>query len=249
MHRPLLVALALALTTACAAHEGAQPESDKPPRNEPQVDPRPDPQPEPQPEPEPEPNAKIAISSVTMVQDCADPHTVRSPGASATAPASPKPTSPAAIAADAPMPPAKGASATRARRVGPGGSLRQPCTQSTMQLAITETAGASAKIGIEQVRLVRPDTGAVLATIEAREPTAWNDAGQYTAWDETLEPDAEVKASYEISVPNWSDVDTALGQSSMGHMFALEVDIEVDGVAQTVRSPEFARERPHVVVT
>ncbi len=249
MHRPLLVALALALTSACAAHEGAQPETDKMPRTEPDAPPV-DPESEPEPEPEPEPSAKIAISSVTMVQDCGErrpaPSSAKKPSASV-APASEQ-----ELAADEPMPPAPGAASSAgasARRVGPGGALRQPCTQSTMQVSITETAGTEGSVAIKQVRLIRPDTGAVLATIEAREPTAWTDDGQYTPWDEALRAGAEVKASYKISVPDWIEVDEVLGQSSMGHMFALDVDFETGGVTQTVRSPEFTRERPHVIVT
>jgi hypothetical protein len=244
MNRSLLASVLLALTSACAAYDGAQPETNNappkaPPETKPDPKAEPEPQPEPEPEPEPVPAAKVAISSVTMVQDCPDP-TARpslAPGGTASTP------KPAAPARRAEM--AAGASSLRG---GPG--FKQPCTQSTMQLAFSEHTGADAKVVIKAVRLVRPDTGAVLATLNARGPTAWNESGSYTDWDERLTTAAELKASYKLAVPDWNAVESGLGGvSSMGHMFALDVDVDIAGQVQTVRSPEFARERPHVVVT
>ena len=58
-----------------------------------------------------------------------------------------------------------------------------------------------------------------------------------------------IMASYRLAMPDWSAVDKAIGGSSYDHAFVLEVDVEIDGVATTVRSPQFNRERPHVIAT
>jgi hypothetical protein len=214
-----------------------------------------EPKPEPTPEPVPEPTARAAIASVQMIQDCPnDNNAWRPPPADTGAPAAQAPAAQAVPAQ--PMPPVAGdvAAGSAARSAGASAdgsypSFVQPCTQSTMQMVFAGQGDRSSKVQIEVVRLLDPKSGKEVATIEAREPAAWTD-GAYQSWNETIGPRQEVKASYELSVPDWSEVEKTLGlTSSYGTMFLLEVDVKVGDELQTVRSPQFPREQEHVIVT
>jgi hypothetical protein len=119
-----------------------------------------------------------------------------------------------------------------------------------MQMSFESLVDADHAVAISAVRLVRPDTGATLATLDPRDPTAWSTDGSYTTWDEALGAKQTVKASYKLGLPDWSKVEAGLdGKPSTGHMFVIEVDLSIAGKAMTARSPEFTRERPHVIVT
>ena len=226
MKTSLLACLALALTSACASTEGNG-DSSSPRKADAKV-------------------AKAAISSVQMIEDC--------PG-----------DDPAPAAAE---PPAQGAAAkaparmaAEAEDVAPGDydesmvqedagnfEIEQPCTQSTMQLSFTGQGPSPAKVEIQAVRILSP-AGKPVASIKARAPKAWKDGG-YKPWDEMLAPNADLKASYKLSVPDWSDLDKKLGgKGSYGTMLKLEVDVVIGGQKQTVRSSDFSREEPHVIVT
>lgn len=186
--------------------------------------------------------AKVSVSSVQMIQDCPaqdDPMPGDS-GKSASATAAPAAMKPPALDQE---------------RAAPGEAMvgdsmepfHQPCTQSTMQLAIKSEGATSASFAIAAVRIFADDKQ--VATIDARAPSAWVDSG-YRPWDERLDAHAEIKASYKLSVPDWYEVEKKLGgNSSIGKMFVLEVDVMVDGRRQTIRSSAFPREEPHVVVT
>jgi len=211
--------------------------------------PEPDPVPPPKPEPKPKPKlAVVSVASVQIMQDCPDPVTAPPPAAKPAA-------APTEVAGDmppaAPMPPRAGAAARRSTHSGR--SMRQPCTQSTMQLAFTGQGPAPATVRIKEIALFPAAGGAAsggeLGTLRSRGPAAFVD-GSYKPWDETLKPGGDLKASYKLSMPNWSEVESRNGsKTSFGAMFVLEIDVEIDGVVQTVRSPEFTRERPHVMVT
>jgi hypothetical protein len=188
-----------------------------------------------QPDPVPEPVAvtKISVASVQMIEDCPDP----------------EPPPPAAEAEDEEEMPA-GKSASQAKRgaslVGDNSGSWSHCEQSTVQLGL-ETAGeAPVSVEIKAVRLLS-DAKSV-GSVQARKPTIWVD-NNYQTWDQQVAPGAPTKASYKLSLPNWTEVEAAIGKPSFGHMFTLEIDIEVDGKLQTVSSPQFPREEPHVVVT
>ena len=131
---------------------------------------------------------------------------------------------------------------------GDGSSFRQPCTQSTVQIAFNGQGDDPGKVRIKSIVVLKPGTDDVLGTVKARIPTAWK-GGNYQPWDEVLAPKSDLKASYRISVPDWSALERKLGKGSYGNMFVLEVSLEIDGVEQIIRSPEFPREEPHVVVT
>ncbi len=231
-----LVPLAFVLCTACASHETTEA-----PKPKPAADDGATPKPEPKPEPDPEPVAQAAIASVQMIQDCPDPK-----------PVAQKPAAPAQPAAPAPS----AAMPIRMEDAARGASARgtadfvQPCTQSTVQIAFTGQGDTTGAVHIEEVRLLLPDGSRSVATLTARSPTAWAESGRYEPWDQIIGPRKDVKASYKITVPEWSKVDAALdSHNSMGHMFLLEIDIAIGGQRQTIRSPQFPREEPHIIVT
>lgn len=122
------------------------------------------------------------------------------------------------------------------------------CTQSRVQLSLANSGKTVGTIKIVAARLFQPGKSAVLGTMQTRKPANWSTPGAYVGWDETVPAGEAVKASYKLSQPDWSKINAKLG-NTYGQMFELELDIEIDGVKQTVRSPEFSREEPHVVVT
>ncbi|MEM6995468.1 MAG: hypothetical protein AAF721_33470, partial [Myxococcota bacterium] len=130
-----------------------------------------------------------------------------------------------------------------------GPSLGGLCTQSTMQLAFVGIGDSPAKVQIKAVRVLADKTAVPLATIESRVPMYWTGDGHYKPWDEVVPAGAELKASYRLAVPDWSALDTKLGKSSYVVPLVLDVDVEIDGVTTTLRSPPFNRERPHVIST
>ena len=223
------------LMASCAASEEAQtakpsivaptPTADEP-QNPPHVEP-----PHEVPETGGTPTAANAvtpsIASARLVQDCPDP----------------KPA--AAIRSDEPAP-ARGARAKRSRRQG-GGSFKQPCTQSSVQLAFSKSGETRLKVELKEIRLLSADDK-MLGTLSARMPTHWQE-GTYVAWDGMLMPNAENKASYKLSLPDWSAVESASGKSSYETMYILEVDVDVAGTITTVRSPQFERSRPQIIRT
>ncbi len=172
-----------------------------------------------------------SIASVHIVQDCPDP--LPDPGAPAvnsTMDAKPK------------MEKAK-----RKQDSAFAAGLVQPCTQSTLQLAISGQASAPVKVRLSALRLLTAD-GKMVGTLKARMPTIWNDSG-YVPWDEILPPNTEAKLSYKLSLPESGAGSSALGSMSFGVMHVLEVDVELDGKLTTVRSPQFERDQPQIIKT
>lgn len=264
MHAPrhaLAVLLSLALAPACGTQEAAK---DGSPTKDAPDGPRTSAAPadggkaegaeDGEPPPPPARKTSVSIASVQMIQNCPDPPKPAEPA---------KPTPPAASdtpAAAEPMPPepptpgamdesmAAKVAPGAAMRGGGGGSFQQPCTQSTMQLALKTDGLAPADVEIAKVRLLHPDTAEALADIDARAPMIWT-KGTYTPWGQKLAPGPEAKVSYKLSVPNWVLVERKLGKGSYGQMFVLEVSVVVAGETIVVKSPSFPREEPHVIVT
>ena len=243
----VLCVSALGLTGACTSTEPTA----TPPTKETGKPERPE-QPDPE-QPPAEPIARAAIASVQMIEDCPSQNDGWRPPPVASGPAAAIPPAMPAPAADepvpgAPMPLSAERAAPGAAIAGGGGPWVQPCTQSTMQVVFSGQGDRTSKVEIEKLRLLDPKSGKSVATIDAREPAAWAD-GAYQSWNETIAPRQEVKASYELSVPDWTEVERQIGTSSSGFMFVLELDVKVDGELQTVRSSQFPREMPHVIVT
>jgi|GEM_PF-3095129 len=185
----------------------------------------------------PEVTTKVAISAVQMIQDCPDEPDPEPPAGSVTADS---------IAPASPEPPAKGTSpgVVANRRIAGGGDFVQPCDQSTMQLTLESSAGGA--VEVKAIRLL--SDGKQVGELTSRKPTAWTDDA-YSAWAQTLEAGEPTRASYKLSLPDWGAVEKAIEGESFGRMFTLEVDIEIDGELETMTSPEFPREQPHVIVT
>jgi hypothetical protein len=179
--------------------------------------------------------ATPTISSVKLVQDCPD-----AKANSMTKPSAPKTFAPS-------MPDAKKKRSKSKRKGDSAGGFRQPCTQSTVQLAFAGQTGASATVSVKEVRLLSTE-GKALGTMTPRAPSIWKETG-YEAWDGVLSPGADHKASYKLSLPDWSAVETALGGSSYGKMYQVEVDVEIDGTLTTLTSPQVERARPQIVKT
>tara|TARA_R110002096_G_scaffold433887_2_gene653760 strand:+ start:68133 stop:68807 length:675 start_codon:yes stop_codon:yes gene_type:complete len=123
----------------------------------------------------------------------------------------------------------------------------EPCGQSTMQMAITGQGEMSSALKIVEVRLLDA-AGTRLDIISARSPTIWKD-NAYAAWDQIVLPKTDVKASYKLSIGNWSKVEKALGATSYGRMYTIEVDIELGGAAKTLRSSQAPREPMEMIET
>lgn len=228
MHRcaPLMLFSSLLLASVgCASHEDAKPQT---------TSTKPD---EPKPEPEPKPSSadqvEVSVASVQLLQDCPDPE----PAAAKPSPAQAKRRAPSdeeIAAGDAPE----------------GFAPRMDCTQSTLQLAFTSKAQQAVPIEINEIRIRLASGGETLSTIEARAPTVWTDS-KYEPWDESVSAGASVKASYKIGTPDWGAVEKALGKSSFGPTYVLEIDVAVDGVerTRTIESAKVPREEPAQVVT
>lgn len=187
---------------------------------------------------------RATIASVQLIQDCPDP---------ANEPASPAVDTSAAKEkerAAAAMPPASQSVVAGAARMGDSdGSFQQPCTQSTMQLSLAHDASDAQRIEVVAVRLMRGTE--VLGKIPARKPSSWSDSGSYDLWDERVPVGKEIKVSYRLGEPDWLKVQEQLGAQAdlYSQRYVLEVDLKMGDTTLTVRSPEFAREYPHVVVT
>ncbi len=206
--------------------------------------------------PTPAARIEVKVASVQLVQDCSDPPEDRAAEAAA---AAAKPSEPVLAQARAPSPPlpqepAAGVAMDEspgASLVGGGPGWSPPCTQSTMQLSIANVGDREGKVRVEAVRLFDARGNKELGKVQARKPSQWNPAGTYQPWNESIVHGTTVKVGYRLGEPDWSAVNTILGAETdpYARPYVLEIDISIDGISQTVRSPEFVREPVHVIVT
>ncbi|MBL9107378.1 MAG: hypothetical protein JNL82_41190 [Myxococcales bacterium] len=256
MSAPRLISVVVLLLSACAAWDSAAPSNTPPPADGPAPshyappppgDPRALPPVDP---PQPQADLKVAFASVLLQEDCAEP-------APAAAPAMPAPVTPAPGAASQAKPvlmnekAAAGAPAAMSQRyagdTADGRPWQPPCFQSLVQLSVqSEVAG---KFAVTAVRVIDPASQRVVGSSTFRGPTLWSDAGGYTAWDERTVAGRELKVSYKLGALDISPDRAGPGFSAFMGPFMLEIDVLVDGVRRTVRSAEFSREPPHVIVT
>ncbi len=243
-------ALSLALLlSACTTHDdGAKPAAPVKPEVE-SVKPEPV---------KPLPAVTVAVASVQLIQDCPDP---AEPAAAAEPASAAEPAAAAERSLPAPVADVsakQGSMATpgpmaRMREMAPGSGrgLKQPCTQSTLQLALQNPGKVDATLRVEAVRLVDAASKKVLGPLVARKPSLWSDVGSYQPWDERVTAGAQIKVGYRLAEPDWSQVTATLGPTVnlYAQPFVLEVDVSIDGTRQTLRSPEFLRERVHMIAT
>ncbi|MEM6995786.1 MAG: hypothetical protein AAF721_35075 [Myxococcota bacterium] len=247
-----LLACTCAFVVACDSGEATK--ATPVAKTEPKSDPKTDPKQDPKQDPAPAAKLAITIASVQMIEDCPAPKAEATPEPPVPpAAAAPEPPTKPTAAAKPPPPPAEPISESAVRRGAPGrggfAPIEQPCTQSTMQLSARNPGDAPATIVIADIRLLDAKTKKDLAAISSREAMAWKPGGTYEPWDQRVPAGETIKASYKLGVPSWSAVDEAIGGGSMGHGFVLQITMTIDGTEQTVTSPEFAREPPHVIVT
>lgn len=120
-----------------------------------------------------------------------------------------------------------------------GGQCGSICRESNVQLSFKTGAGSAAKVEITSVTLHDSKTGAKVDTLQASSPQSWNGSG-YAAWDETLAPSSEIKASYDLTAPKWSAMGT--GANLYSATYRLRVALKIDGVAVLLESAELSRE-------
>jgi hypothetical protein len=198
-------------STACASHDGHEPEIQTPTVQRVEL--------------------RAAIASVQLAQDCPD-------GDQAAAAMPPSESS------------AKQAPGAALRGDSPDGGWSPPCRQSTVQLTVSHDGKETLPFELKAMRLTQAGQGGVLATVPFRKPSQWTKAERYEAWDSRLAPGGELKISYDLGEPDWSLVAKTLGtDDTYGKRYVLEVDISFGGRSITVRSPEFEREYPEVIVT
>lgn len=116
------------------------------------------------------------------------------------------------------------------------------CDQSSMQIRFVSDlnqAEAPRKVSVVAVRLLDAVSGKVLGALASREPAIWT-MNDYSAWDERL-TSGTVQAYYKLSAPDWAGIGAEWDAS-----FILEVDLEIDGTTNTVRSDAVQR-APQVV--
>lgn len=242
------------LLTACAAWETTTPSYTPPPAEspapshyappppqdpEPQPEPIAEPEPTPTPTPEPTPivtspvtKLQAAIASVQLLEDCPEP--------------APEPAQ--ALVTEAPGAPAMGQSSRMER---PGGEYRRMCSQSTVQLSVQ--ADGVQPFKIVAVRVLAANGKKVVGSTKLRAPTTWDDAtGTYGEWQEYTAAGKDLKVSYKMGDLEFTPAAEKLSGvrfNTYSGPFLLEIEVSAGGRRKTVRSPEFTREPPHLMVT
>lgn len=122
--------------------------------------------------------------------------------------------------------------------VADGGSrFDRSCTQSTVQLALR--SDVQGPFRVEAVRVLDARTQRPVGKTSLRGPTRWSAGdGMYMPWDERVDVKSELKISYKLGAFD-----------RVGGPYVLELEVSVDGHRQTIRSPEFIDEPPHMMVT
>jgi hypothetical protein len=104
---------------------------------------------------------------------------------------------------------------------------------------LASDATAPAKVAIAQVLLLDASTEATVETLAASSPSIWN-GGAYVPWNESVTPGGDLRASYNLTAPKWSD------SSSYSARYKLRITLRIDGTEVTIESRELQRE-PEVV--
>ena len=119
-----------------------------------------------------------------------------------------------------------------------GGICGTVCQQSNMQLSFKTGAGQAVKVEVIKVTLHDEATGNEVDALDAGAPQAWN-GNAYAAWDGTLAPSSERKASYDLSAPEWSKVSAG---NRFSAQYRMRVTLRIDGSVVTLESASLNRE-------
>jgi hypothetical protein len=117
---------------------------------------------------------------------------------------------------------------------------------SNVQMAFfASDATAPAPISISKVLLLDAKTGQTVDTLEASAPSVWN-GRSYEKWNESVTPGGDLRASYQLTTPDWSTIDADAKRttniSSYSTPYKLRVTLRIDGVEVTIESGELQRE-------
>jgi len=246
MFAPRLVSVAVLLLAACAGWESSSPSYTPPPAEPPTPshyappppgDPR-EPYTPPAPEQPKSGNVTVAIASVQLQENCPDPAPVAAP--------TPGPSAGVSIPVERSM--QKEAASSRMQGDTADGRAWNPCSQSTVQLSVR--ADFVGQLTIEAVRVLDASSKKVAGPVTLRGPTLWNDS-VYGPWDGRTIADKDLNVSYKMGEPDFSRAAELVGPTfnTFGGPFILEIDVSIDGRRQTIRSSEFTREPPHIMVT
>ena len=118
------------------------------------------------------------------------------------------------------------------------------CQQSNVQIAFTAGKGTqSAKVEIVSVTLLDSSNGSVVDTLDASTPQVWNGGG-YVPWNQRIAPGGDLKASYQLTAPDWARMNkTSTGSTSAyARSFKLRVKLRIDGVDVLMQSTDLHQE-------
>jgi hypothetical protein len=126
------------------------------------------------------------------------------------------------------------------------------CQRSNMQLAFKAGVGTkNAVIEVVKVALIDVSNSSVLETLAVTSPAVWN-GRLYTAWNQQVPPNGDLKASYDLASPDWSKIDgnnntgTSSGgtssRTSYSKNFKLHVTLRIDGVDVILESANLNRQ-------
>ena len=140
------------------------------------------------------------------------------------------------------------AKAKRALGVSKSDAAEAACEQSRVQLLLRASAGDTpAHIEVVSVRLNEDGSKRELSQLQARNPQQWSATdNRYVPWDRTLSPAQELRASFDLTAPNWTAIGGGNPWNTMGMHFTLSVTLRIDGreraVDFQVTSPFLMRE-------
>lgn len=105
-------------------------------------------------------------------------------------------------------------------------------------------ATSAAAITITKVILLDAKSGATVDTLEASSPGVWN-GRSYETWNEKVTPGGDLRASYALSTPDWSTIESSAkgtGTGSYSINYKLRVSMLIDGIEVTLESDDLQRE-------
>jgi hypothetical protein len=156
-----------------------------------------------------------SISAVTLGDECAT-------------------SAPSSISADC-------APESGAAKAAPGGCGGSYCQQSNVQIAFNAGAGtAGVRVEVVSVTLHDSASGNIVDTLTPSKPQAWSGNG-YAAWNETIAPAGDLKASYNLTAPSWSKI-TSGGNTTYSTKYKLQVTFRIDGAEIILESTNLNRE-------
>lgn len=108
------------------------------------------------------------------------------------------------------------------------GKAKRRCEQTSMQLALSATAGgAPTKITVKKVEMF-DESGTPLGELAASTPTYWSQNSQYEPWDQMIAPGTQRSVSYVLERPDWDRI-----QNRWNRTFTLKVTVTIGDADQS----------------